>query len=81
MDKFEQRSSRGKIDDSDMNRIRKNIQTICSNHSTMYNKIKEFCSNNDELKKTVTNLKEKADKVGLSEKVEKVKNFLDKFNH
>ena len=73
MDKFEQRASRGKIDDSDMNRIRKNIQTICSNHSTMYNKIKEFCANNDDLKNTVNTLKLKAKKLGIDGQVEKVK--------
>jgi len=38
--KFENRAKKLKVDDGDVHRIRKNVQTLSSNHSTMYAKLK-----------------------------------------
>lgn len=65
MDKFEQRARKIKVDDAEVNRIRKNIQTVCSNHSTMYNKLKEFCLENDNLKSEQERLMVAAKVVGV----------------
>jgi hypothetical protein len=65
MDKFEQRARKNKVDDVEANRIRKNIQTVCSNHATMYNKLKDFCTENDKLKKKLQMLQDGAIKLGI----------------
>ena len=62
--KFEQRAKKLKVDDSDVHRIRKNVQTLSSNHSTMYNKLKEYCNESAELKKTLRKLTETAKRLG-----------------
>ena len=64
MTKFEQRAKKLKVDDSDVHRIRKNVQTLSSNHSTMYNKLKEYCNESAELKKTLRKLTETAKRLG-----------------
>ena len=69
MDKFEQRARKIKVDDAEVNRIRKNIQTVCSNHATMYNKLKEFCLENDELKKVQVQLVDAAKRLGVLRKL------------
>ena len=65
MDKFEQRARKIKVDDAEVNRIRKNIQTVCSNHATMYNKLKDFCTENDDLKKLQAELTSSAKRLGI----------------
>ena len=65
MTKFEQRSKKLKLDDSDVHRIRKNVQTLSSNHSTMYNRLKEYCQESIEFKKTLKKLTETAKQFGM----------------
>ena len=38
--------------EKDVHRIRKNVQTLSSNHSTMYNKLKGYCKESAQFKNT-----------------------------
>ena len=73
--KFEQRAKKLKVDDSDVHRIRKNVQTLSSNHSTMYNKLKEYCNESAELKKTLRKLTETAKRLGKPTQNSPTQNF------
>ena len=65
MDRFEQRARKNKVDDIEANRIRKHIQTVCSNHATMYNKLKDYCTENDKLEKQLSMIQNSAKKIGV----------------